>query len=199
MKEKVIISSIALFAAASVASATSITLAGGPAPANVPGFFGLDGTPLDGSMISVGTFDVGTSVFTQFVGTNDTLAIQTLFAGNAALEAEGQGTGTVTQNGDAAVAFNGQQIFIQVDTGASIGVFSSDVAAPPTGQGDPFVFPANAGGVGDAATISVTQVNQAFLGGTIGADGSLIVAVPEPSTSLLLGLSALGLIVRRKR
>ena len=177
--------------------ATSITIAGGPAPAQVPGLFDRFLNPLDGSFVSVGTFDINTSVFTQFVGTQDTLAIQTLFPGNPTLEAQGQATGTVTNNTDAAAAFNGQPIFIRVQSpDGAIAILGSDVISPPAGSGDPFIFPANSGGIGDAIVISPSQI-------TIFPVGDVVLlipgSIPEPSSALLIGSGFVLLGLRRRR
>ncbi|MFD0893187.1 TIGR02597 family protein [Luteolibacter ambystomatis] len=129
---------------------------------------------------------------------------------NLAIRTSPQGRigGTATDNNSGTTAadyFNNATIYLWVFNGATpetsteFGIFTA------TSAGTPWLFPVNAGGVGDTVTLSTTT-SAAPVITAVGGVGStpagqlrLVSAVPEPSAPLLLGLAAVGLTFMRRR
>jgi hypothetical protein len=173
------------------ASATIVNLSGGP--------FGLtflqssSGTPLpDGMPVEVGRMENG---FFIPLGTGGLIA--------TAFGSPGKWAGTAADNSFGADVFNGAQIWGRItDYEGAVVVFTA------SDQSEWF-FQNNTHGVGDSSypnSIDIDRIDAALSSpGYVLTSDSLSfgfltsLGTPEPSISLLAGLSGLGLLIRRKR
>lgn len=200
MKKTLIVSSLLSGVLACSAGATTVNLAGGVG--GLPVLLADGSTPADGSTVEVGILNA-MSVFEAFVGTPDegNLAVTTVLPG-LAIETPGQLVGSIANDTATADSFNGQQVFIQITAAnGDQGLFSSTGDAS---QGDNFIFPVNdPGGVADTVALNPLAINvsaptAAGVMGTITAEGLVLAAIPEPSSSIL-ALAGLGAVVIRRR
>jgi hypothetical protein len=172
------------------ATATTITFAGSPVDANriednVGNLIDFDA----GSVVTAGIIDGG--VFTSLVAT---LGSNTGSIGIGATDAlNGLWNGATSNNSSEADGFESQFIAVRVVSSGGFAVFTTDQQ-----------FQANGNGVGDSATLGIDQINGVDL--ALSAPGSgfsgnlaTVGVIPEPSSTLLLGLGGLGLLIRRKR
>jgi len=166
----------------------------------------------DGSRVNGGLMLLGTITDAAVAGLNtgsDIASIMAVFQefGTRNTSATGGLAGSVTNVSAAADAFNGQQIYLWVLNTGDKGTATehalltvADKANPSAG--DDWVFPTNAGGVGDGNAIAMSALiagrNQLLPGGTNGNNLRLVL-VPEPSGAMLAGLAGLALMFRRRR
>lgn len=151
---------------------------------------------------NVTAITTGSAGWSQFTGTSS-LGIFSAF-GNSKVG------GQVTENSAAANPFNGDNVYLwvfnssAVNTATQMGIFRATTADTA------WVFPNNAGGVGDGTTLSTASTFASVItsiGGVGSADSSRLILespgiapVPEPSTFVvgaMLALAAMG--VRRRR
>lgn len=104
--------------------------------------------------------------------------------------------------------FNGKQIYVWLFNADTVGAATEMGIFEATSALVPWIFPTNAGGVGDTLSLSTTVASAtiAEVGGVGSISGSQLrteafsaVVAPEPSRIVLLGLGALGFVFRRRR
>lgn len=106
--------------------------------------------------------------------------------------------GSAQDNNVGFTALNGLKAYVWVFNAATTGAATEWGIFESSTWG---TFPAQGGGVGDALSLGMTDVNITALVGTWGAGTTqLASAVPEPSTyALIIGASTLGLAYWQKR
>lgn len=182
-KITILLSSIAL---ALSASATTVNLTGSPA---APSFFGADGVALDSSdtvtIVTYDSFNFGTGVGTGR-SVFGTASIGAVFGQSGKL------LGGSSDNTASADAFNGENVYVEI-----FDAFSSQTAV--IGSSDTsWVFPTNAGGVGDTQNVVIAGVTLDVYNATAVTGGFQV--VPEPSTyAMIAGMLALGYVMIRRR
>jgi hypothetical protein len=115
--------------------------------------------------------------------------------------------GSVNDNTVSADAFNGDNLYLWIFNASTIAAATEMGIFRATSASVPWVFPNNAGGVGDTSTFSTTSSGASTIvsfGGAGSATSSFLTlsglsAVPEPSRFLLFGLGLVGVIFRRRR
>lgn len=190
------------------ANATTISNGGGTSASLFVTSTGVTLTSTN-STFAIGTWNSGTSLFTQFalpaVDTTPMVIGTTVFAGKL--------TGNFSDNTAAATSFNNALIWYRVAvdlgggttgiayfTGADIGV-----TVPATST----KFPVNGFGASDSLAADTRNLTVLGLGSTAGsaaysaagnavANSIVIGVVPEPSAALLGAIGALGLLRRRR-
>ena len=195
MKTKLFI--LGALVAGGLAQATTITGSGGTTGAQFVTSTGVFLTPSN-STVQVGTFNVGTSIFTQFAALD---ATPINFGTTPTLQ--GRWLGNYADTAATANAFNGLPIWVRISVDLGGGInglahFSSTVS-----------FPTNGGGVGDSVNLAGTTLTgfapsstpgtAAFAAGGGFTNGRVTIGVvPEPTTALLGLLGIVGLIRRRR-
>ena len=199
---------LALLACLTVsASATTVSLSntiGGPAVFNSTNTAKV----VNGSLVRIGSISNLADAAASFVefGTN---TIKSIGIGANARPGKlvGSVTSTAPESGNAHTAFNGQTVYVWI--------YNAAAAAGSTEQGifaTTRVFPNHdPAGVGDDLTIDVaneilTTVPLAGFTPALIVPGDatdskhfVLGAVPEPATTSILGLSMIGLLLRRRR
>ena len=150
-------------------------------------------------------FTLDTVSGTPDAGVINTLTILSSPPGKVGLQVTDNNNGPVTPT--KADFFNGKQIYIWIFNNASIaaatqmGIFTATTATVP------WLFPVNAGGVGDGITVSTASSGAPTMlaAGTVGVGSvsssqlTLVASVPEPSVLALGGVAGLGMLASRKR
>lgn len=185
---KKLITSFVSIAYVMSASATTVNLAGSPTAVS---FFGSDGVALDSSgvdTVTIVTYD--SFSFSTGVGTGrsvfGTAEVGSVFGQLGKLK------GGVSDNTAAADAFNGKNVYVELlDAGSSqTAVITSNDAS--------WVFPTNAGGVGDTQNVVTAGVTFQVYNANAVTGGYQV--VPEPSTyAMFAGALALGYVMIRRR
>lgn len=191
-------------ALAVTAQATTVTLSAG---FSGPFVEKIDGTRVNGGLVLLGTMtDAQRDSLSAGSLSADVDAVFAEF-GTRNSSATGSIAGSFTNVGANAGDFDGKQIYIWVfngtdKTSAEHALFTVANPAAP-GTGNPWLFPANLGGVGDGTTISVAALlansNNGVPRAIAGNNLRLVPAVPEPSGALLAGLAGAALLFRRRR
>lgn len=165
------------------------------------------GAPLTTFNVFVGTFAAAPTTFTAG---NYLDVVQSFRAfGSASSPATGLATATIERTDFTTVPasnFNNQQIYLFVADNADLTKATQIGLYTKSATRTDWVFPADTPGalanIG-ASTINFGAVSAIGDSGVVdnatGPDSFRLIAIPETSSSLLIGLSMLGLIARRKR
>lgn len=226
MKHLLVFAAIGLLSHSAV-QAASVTFSAVPTARTVVAADGV--TVLSGGTVWVGTFSSTSFTYSPLTSVSDNVndiiaaggwerfGVDTVTGdpnpgatSNLSIRSSPQGRigGTVTDNNSGpsdADYFNNATVYLWVFNGATpetsteFGIFTA------TSAGTPWVFPVNAGGVGDTLTLSTTTsatpgiTAVGGVGSTPAGQLRLVSAVPEPSAPLLLGFAAVGLTFVRRR
>ena len=119
------------------------------------------------------------------------------------ISGSGKAAGTVVDNNaPQADFFNGKPAYLWIFNAPAIGNAGEMGIFRATNATVPWLFPTNAGGVGDTQTYSSTATaapNIAAIGGAGSTTAGTLVLVPEPSTFTLFGLAGAGFLSARRR
>ena len=206
--KKAIIIAVSIIASVSSIHAAAITFGAVPTAQQ---FLDRDGVALAGGLVLVGTFSDAASISLKPGSVDSSFSNIASTAGwtqfsqlGIATNTAGRVGGQVIDNTSAADFFNGKPLFLWVFNGTTranstqFGIFRAGSAPVP------WVFPTNAGGVGDSLTLSTTATGAGTISalGGVGSSGSglrLVAPVPEPGTVALLLVGAVGFASRRRR
>jgi hypothetical protein len=120
----------------------------------------------------------------------------------------GKIAGTVTDNNSGATKadfFNTKLLYVWVFNSSSVSAATQmGIFTAGSGASTPWVFPTNAGGLGDNVTLltdsSDTPNMTALVGSTSSNSLNLVASVPEPSAlATLFGAGGLLMMIRRRR
>lgn len=186
------------------AQATTVTLSAGFAG---PFVENADGSRVNGGLTLLG--HISDADMMTLTPTSDIGAIEAVFQefGTRLTSATGGLAGSYTNVTGAADGFNGQQIYLWIlntdskGTATEQGLYTVADANAPT-AGNAWIYPVNAGGVGDSTTIQVSALIDGPKAGLPGgsAERNLrLVVIPEPSGAMLAGLAGMALLFRRRR
>ena len=166
-----------------------------------------DGVRVNGGLMLLGHIDA--AGLATIDPSSDIAAITAVFQefGTANTNAQGSPASSFTNVTPAADGFNDKQIYLWIldtdskATATEHGLYTvADPTAPATGNN--WIYPVNAGGVGDSTSISVAALIDGpaagLPGGSEGRNLRLMV-IPEPSGAMLAGVAGLALLFRRRR